>query len=434
MRPDDLVTQLLTGASSITNGPGDPSFGNLPPGYTNRVDIRDGSGVILVDEFDSEIFDDVFRSFPLWNRIMKMKAIGETTGGFNQSEIPDGKSVDVRNLAFQHQKTERFERPRRRVKAIKADREFGIFDRSLGMLSQRPWSNLVAKDVQDMYNGNMRRWSNLAYEGNTANNATRTSGAGLGETLLGIPAGGTNAGHQFEGLKGLLRDERVLVPHNRSIADVIDDELIRMVNQTAIDVMPTAIYTNAKVIQMIVREFEAVGDKLLAQQFSMPGGSRSIRMLPTSYGDLPLFPDPWNKPYTVGSNAATNLKIRQDGASGAGANRYVVAANTTRTMYPTYILTEPLVEWHYVPILGEETPDPRMFEIAMQNTLDVEYVSLMFGVLDLIGLNYKLTSSDARITRTAAESGTGQALSSGHHRRIDVVARDVAVSPGTQGS
>ena len=407
MKPDEIIAQLLQGGSvgAPSNPLADPSF-SAPGGYTNRVDIRDGSGVILVDEFDSEIFDDVFRTYPLWNRIMKMKAIGETTGGFNQSEIPEGKSVDTRNLVFQHQETRRFERPRRRMKAIKADREFGIFDRSLGMLSPRPWSNLVAKDVMDMYGGCMRRWANLAYEGNTTTTA---------DAKLGITAGGGSAavaGHNFDGLKMLLKDERVIVQKNQSIANALDDELMRMVNQTEIAVMPTAIYTNAKVIQMIVREFEAVGDKLMAQQFDMPGGSRAIRMLPTSYGDLPLFPDPWNKPFAPTSNQA-NTKLREN--QGSGGTTITLAAN--EAIYPTYILTEPLVDWHYVPILGEDTPEPRMFEIAMQNTLDVEYVSLMFGVLDLIGLNFA--------------SGNSGALTSGHHRRMDIISRTTVVPPVT---
>lgn len=292
------------------------------------------SGVIIIDEYDSVIFDDVYRNFLLWGRIDKRLAPGETTGGFDQTDIGEGRTAGTRSLGFAATKPTRVNRVRRTVKAIVADRQFTIFDRSLGIQSPRSYTNLVAKDVSDMYTACMRKWSQLTYAG------VRTG----------------NSGSDYDGLQALI-GAGTDVTDATSIATGLDNKFVEMTNRADRDVMPTAIYANAKVVQMLVREFETVGDKLMTEQILVNGSPRQVRMLPTAVGMIPLFPDPFNA------------------TTGTG----------TTLQYPTFILTENLVSWQYVEVLGQATADPRTYEISLTNALDLQYKTVMFGAMELLG-------------------------------------------------
>ena len=57
-------------------------------------------GAIIIDEFDDLIFDDVLRRFPIWGRIEKREAPGETTGGFDQTAVGAARSADPRVMGF----------------------------------------------------------------------------------------------------------------------------------------------------------------------------------------------------------------------------------------------------------------------------------------------------------------------------------------------
>jgi len=135
--------------------------------------------------------------------------------------------------------------------------------------------------------------------------------------------------------------------------------------------MPTAIYTNAKVVQHLVREFEAVGDKLMTEQILVNGSPRQLFMLPTAIGMLPLIPDRFNR-----SVAGTPL------------------------LYPTFIVTEDLLSWQFVRVLGDPSPDPRTFEIALTNTLNQQFATVMFGAMELLGgtVHHKYVRVETRTT------------------------------------
>ena len=192
-------------------------------------------GAIVIDEYDDIIFDDVLRRFVLWDRVDKRAAIGETTGGFTQTDVGGARSAPVRNLGFTATEATRQARPRRNIKAIVADRNFTLFDRSLGIQQNRAFSDLTSKDVADMYTGCLRQWSSLAYEGNAS----------------------TGAGNEHDGLRRLLAADIEVCAATASIVNFLDDVIVDMTNTSTRDVMPTAVYTNAKVVQHMVREWEA---------------------------------------------------------------------------------------------------------------------------------------------------------------------------------
>jgi len=309
-------------------------------------------GAIIIDEFDDEIFDDVMRDHPLWGRMDKRPAPGETTGGFDQQAVGAARSASPRALGFTATSPTRLARTRRNIKAIVTNRSFGIFDRSVGMQQTRPFSDLTDKDVRDMNSAIMSEWNTNIYEGDEGGDAT-----------------------EFDGLRTLLGGDIRTVDALVSVANSLDDIILEMVNRSDRGVRPTAIFTNAKVVQFLIREFEAVGDKLRTEQILVNGSPRQLFMLPTAIGMIPLFMDVFN-------------------ASIAG----------TPILYPTFILTERLVSWQFVRVLGSPNPAPRTFEIALLNDLDQEFTAVMFGALELLG---------------GVE----------HHKYVSVEHRDTIVSP-----
>ena len=305
-------------------------------------------GGIIIDEFDDDIFDDVLRNYILWGRVDKRPAPGETTGGFDQTAVGDASSRDPRTLTFSAISASRNARSRKTIKAIVANREFTLFDRSVVQQQGRPFSDLTSKDVQDLVTANLRKWSSEVYEGDSGSDST-----------------------EFDGLRTLLNGDIRTIIATDSIANGLDDIIVEMTNRSDRDVMPTAIYTNAKVVQHLIREFEAVGDKLRTEQILVNGSPRQMFMLPTAIGMLPLIPDRFNR-----SVAGTPL------------------------LFPTFIVTEDLLSWQFVRVLGNPSPDPTTFEIALTNTLNQQFATLMFGAMELLGgtVHHKYVRVETRTT------------------------------------
>lgn len=290
------------------------------------------NGAILIDEYDNVIFDDVLRKYPMWNRIDKRPAPGETTGGFDQTGVPTGRAAPVRNLGFAATSPTRAARTRRDIKAIVSDLQFTIFDRSMYQQQGRRFGNLEAKDVRDLSTAVMRNWQSQVYDGNDSVTA-----------------------EEFDGLKAILGAGSTVLS-TASVVKSINAQIVSMTNTSTKDVMPTAIYTNAMVVHYIAQELLKVGDKLLYAPIMIGGSVYQIAQMATPVGFLPLFADPFNG----------------------------VVAGTPNT-YPTFIVSEDKLSWQYVEVLGMAGADPKTFEIALATDLDQQYKTLMFGALEVLG-------------------------------------------------
>jgi hypothetical protein len=290
------------------------------------------NGAILIDEYDNIIFDDVLRKYPLWNRIDKRPAPGETTGGFDQTGVPTGRSAPVRNLGYTATSPTRAARTRRDIKAIVSNLEFTIFDRSVYQQQGRRFGNLEAKDVNDLNTAVMRHWQGLAYDGDD-----------------GVDP------NEFDGLKALI-GAGTTVTQSTSIIKAINEEIVSMTNTSTKDVMPTAIYTNAQVVWHISLELLKMGDRILYAPIQIGSTVFQVAQLATPIGFLPLFADPYNG-----------------------------VVSGTPNSYPTFIVSEDKLSWQYVEVLGMAGADPKTFEIALANDLDQQYSTLMFGAMELLG-------------------------------------------------
>jgi hypothetical protein len=105
-----------------------------------------------------------------------------------------------------------------------------------------------------------------------------------------------------------------------------------MLANTSFGVRPTAIYANPVLLDLIDREMKAEFNVVLNTK-PIEGGL-TVKTLSTQAGDIPLIPE-WTLPYT--------------GTPGSGS-----------AVLPAYIVTEDLIEYHW---LGE--PNPRVFQLGL---------------------------------------------------------------------
>ena len=290
------------------------------------------NGAILVDDYDKIVFDDLRRNFPVWDRISKSLAPGETTGGFDQTAMGAARSAPVRNLGFTATSPTRSARTGRSIKAVVSDREFTLFDRSVYQQQGRRFGNLEQKDINDLMNACLLQWNTLFYTGDA-----------------------TGSPNEFDGLRNLVTATETVLSTS-SVVRALTNRISNMINTSSKIVRPTAIYCNAMVKQMIELELLKVGQQLL---YAPIAGLRSVfecYQLSTPVGMLPLIIDPFN-------------------AAVAGSV----------TVYPTFIVSEDKLDWQYIQPLGNPGAEPKTFEISMVNDADQQYKTVMFGALELLG-------------------------------------------------
>jgi hypothetical protein len=147
----------------------------------------------------------------------------------------------------------------------------------------------------------------------------------------------------------------VTVTTSMKIVDTIKTTIAQMAANTGYYVRPTAIYANPVLLDLIDQEMKSEYNVVLNTD-QITGGFR-VKTLSTQAGELPLIPD-WSLPYT--------------GTPGSG-----------NAVLPAYIVTEDLVEYHW---LGD--PAPRIFQLGMPNSLAHQYVAVKFGALVVKGANF----------------------------------------------
>lgn len=314
-------------------------------------------GAILVDEFDRIIFDDVLRNFAVWNIIDKRLAVGDFTNGFDQTAVGAARAADKRAMSYSATTETRAARTAKEVKAIVRDMTFGMYDRSVYAQQGRKFGDLDAKDVRDMVTSCLRLWSDKFYNGDTDNSAL-----------------------EFDGLKDShLIGAGTTVTATTSIVKSLKQAVVDLMNSSTRGVLPTHILVNAQVREYISLEYAKAGASYPMDIVQGPMGRTSrVATLDTAAGELPLIVDPF----------------------------LTIVTSTTPSTYPTFIISADKISWQYVEPLGYAGADPKVFEIAQTNALDIQHKCVMFGALELLG-------------------------STNHHSRLNVEARTTVVNPTT---
>src|SRR5262249_26256452 len=274
-----------------------------------------GNGAVEINRYQSEITDIVRRRGAFGQRIKQVPATGHPSRFFEQTAINSPAAanafVDPRPIVATVGSPPRVERSVP-LKALVSQINYNLFDVEVGR-QQSQFAYLQAKDLADSVDGLMRTHDVALWNGNDTSLSTPTTLQYYGA------AGQITAGGNVTN-----------VAVAQSISDNIRSTVANMVANSSYAVQPTAIYGNPVLLDLIDQEMKTQFNVVL-DTVEITGGIR-VKALATQAGQLPLIPD-WSLGYTgtVGSGTA-NL--------------------------PAYIVTEDLIEYHWL-----TDANPRVFQL-----------------------------------------------------------------------
>lgn len=299
------------------------------------------NGAIIVPEFQTEIVDLVRRSGALGQRIQYVPATGSPSRFFEQSDIVDGtfvapNSINPTGIDLSSKRTEKAVQ----IKAIQNQIGYNLFDMET-VAQQGVFTQLKAKDMADMVKGILRARDKALWVG--------------ADTVNGNTIG--NNGVQFVGVLAQVSNTSIII-NTASIVDGLRTQVAQLVNDSTVAARPTAIYINPLALNALEQEFKNSPGAVRYIQSSIEAAHAGMNVtgLVTVAGTLPLIPEPF---LTMNASVGSTP---------------VAAAPNGQNNYPFAIVTEDLVEFHYV---GEKLP--RVFQLGTLADLKEQYVGVMFG-------------------------------------------------------
>jgi len=290
-----------------------------------------GPGAVEVNRYQNEITDIVRRRGVFGQRIKQVPATGHPSRFFEQTAIvaPSAANafVDPRNIVATVGSPTRVERSLP-LKALVSQINYNLFDVEVGA-QQSQFAFLQAKDLADAVDGLMRTHDVALWNGNDTSLSAPTTSQYYGVAAQ-IAAGGN--------LK--------TIDTGDSIVDGLKEAVAQMVANSSFEVRPTAIYANPVLLDLIDRELKSDFNVVLSS-VEVTGGVR-VKTLSTQAGELPLIPE-WALSYT--------------GTPGSGT-----------AVLPAYIVSEPLVEYHWL-----TDSNPRVFQLGLTGSLAQQMVVVKFG-------------------------------------------------------
>jgi hypothetical protein len=299
-----------------------------------------GPGAIEIDRYQTEIFDIVRRRGVFGQRIKQVPATGHPSRFFEETAIASPTAVqafvDPRNIAPTVQAPTRVEMAVP-LKALVSQINYNLFDLEV-TAQQSQFAYLQAKDLADTIDGLLRTHDVALWNGNDTSLSSPTSFQYFG--VIGqIEAGGNST----------------TIGTTASIVNGIKTTIAQMVSSASYQVRPTAIYANPVLLDLIDQEMKAEFNVVM-ETTVITGGLR-VKALSTQAGDLPLIPE-WSVPYT--------------GTPGTG-----------NAVLPAYIVTEDLIEYHWL-----TDPNPRVFKLGLPTALTQQMVVVKFGAPVVKGANF----------------------------------------------
>ena len=290
-----------------------------------------GPGAIVVPMFQPQITDLVRRRGVLGQRIVNEPATGQPSRYFEQTRIVLGAFQGTNSLTFNPGNDPTRRERYATIKAIYGSIQFGVFNVEMTR-QQGNFAMLVAKDINDTVQG-----------------CLRTSDYGLWngtDTSLVAPT-------TLEYVGILTQINRTAsISSSVRIVDGLAAEVASMMAQINFDVMPTAIYVNPVLYDLINQEERLNQRQMPDVPLNHVVAGLVVKGIATAAGTLPLIPDPFL------SNGVTGASASESG----------------KTDYTAVIMMESLVEYHYV-----TTADPRVFQLGLEGNLGTRYACVMFG-------------------------------------------------------
>jgi hypothetical protein len=302
-------------------------------GVAQFVDIAaaaqfQGPGAIITDDFQKEITDVLRRSSVLDARLQYVPATGDISTYYEQNTINGGAFIDPRNPSATA--TSNVRTPHgAKIKALTNQVNFGHYDVTLGQ-QQNNFPELKAKDLNDMLNGIGLTHGRALWRGT--------------DTALAVPTT-----LQYVGLASQITNT-FSVAIAASIVAAVRAKVAAMVASELYELMPTAIYIHP-IAHHYLEEEERTASNNQTQISSLKKttvAGLEVLAIMTAAGLLPIIPEPF-LPSTV------------DGATG-------------NTDYGIAIVTEPMIEYHYV---GEK--GIYLFQMGTTANLQEQYVGIKYG-------------------------------------------------------
>lgn len=329
------------------------------------------NGGIEIPEFQHEIVDLVRRAGVLGQRVQYVPATGAISRFFEQTAIGTGafsgtgsqastsygygQAAGANGMATINPSATSPTRVEKSllIKAITNQINYSLFDMET-IAQQNVFAQLKAKDLKDMVNGIILSKDAALW---TGTDTVSGSQVGAGTSL------------QFAGLFNQISNT-LTIANGVSIIDNIRTQVAKLMNNTTYMVKPTAIFMNPLAIDYLEQESKSQNNamKYIATDVMEAKVGLTVSAISTVAGLLPIIPD---------VHMTMNASV---GATPIGA------APAGQANYPFAILTEDLVEFHYV-----GSKDPRVFQLGTVADLAEKYVGVQFGAPVVKGASYAHT-------------------------------------------
>lgn len=312
-------------------------------GITQSIDVSaavqfQGPGALIVDDYQKEITDILRRTSVLDGRMQYVPATGDISQYFEQNTINGGASVDPRNPSATASSNPRTPHGLK-IKAMTNQVNFGHYDILLGR-QQSHFAELKAKDLNDMLNAIALHHGKMLWRGTDTNLVTPT-------TL------------QYVGLAKQITNT-FSVGIGASIVAALRAKVAAMMASELYDSRVSAVYINPIAHHYLEEEerLSANNQTQISNLKKTTVAGVEVLAIMTAAGLLPLIPEPFI-PATVNATRPEN------------------------TDYGVAIVTESMIEYHYV---GEK--GIYLFELGTTGNLQEQYVGIKYGAPVAKGPSY----------------------------------------------
>ena len=300
---------------------------------SDAIDYK-GPGALLTPKYQQEILDLTRKRGVLGNRINYIPATGQPSRYVELQPVTGGQYADPRNMTEVTPTVPQYTEHALWIRAITGRINYSLFDIQANKQFGN-WKNLQARHLMEMMEAVLKTEDKALWIGK--NNVSGSSTYENPNVIDGIITQLTAA------------DAVDNVDQETLIHRAIKTTVAEIMAQENYDVVPTAVYMNPLVLDMLENEQEDAGNfrRILSETETEVVPGVKVRSIQTAAGSLPVITDP--------------LLEAKDGA------------NNTKD-YPVVILTEPLVEYHWV-----GSPNLQLFLLGREEGLASNYQACKFG-------------------------------------------------------
>ena len=302
-----------------------------------------GNGAIETPDFEAEITDVVRRGTYALQRFPDVPATGHPHRYFEQTAIAIAAAVDPRNIAATSSGPTRQERGAF-IKAVAAQTNFGLFDKEVTEQQGR-FAAVMAKDINDILVSVQKKSAQMIWNGS--------------DTSMTIPTT-----PEYMGLLAQIT-QQATIALGSSIIDGIKTLVATMISNVNYDIMPSALYMNAILADLIDQEAKAA--HLNLKEVDVVAGIK-VTALSTQAGLLPIIQDPY-----IPADATGQFGFA---APGVGNSNYFCV-----------VVMESMIER---PVISgsSHNPNPRLFQLGLIGNLSGQFVGLKFDTVIAKGPSY----------------------------------------------